>query len=181
MKRKIETINFIKIDAQRITQTCRIYSHWKQLDAEIRTLSTRGVNFPGELSENFACYALGYLLNKGKGGDAYDPKTDKIIEMKGTGADTDDLSSFSPSEEFDELVFVKLNKKEDCIYIYETGVDSEDLKHILVNRKETVGDQQKVGKRPRFSVYKKIIEPNNIKPSVKFDIISKEITRLENE
>lgn len=178
MTRRIENIDLVEIDALRIKQTCRIYFHWKQLDAEIRTLSTRGVNFPGELSENFACYALGYLLNKGKGGDAYDPNTNRIIEMKGTGADTDDLSSFSPNENFDELVFIKVDKDNDCIYIYETGVDSEELKRIKVNNIETVGDHQRAGKRPRFSIFKSIILAKGLKPSIKFDITNQEITRL---
>lgn len=176
---KIDPLDLVEIDALRIRNTCQIYQHWKTLYTELQTLSTRGCSFPGELSENFACYALGYKLNKGSGGDAYDEKTGRVIEMKGSGADKDDLSSFSPSEEFDELVFCKVDKEEDCLYIYCTGISSEELKKIKVNKNETVEDQQKQGRRPRFSVMQKIIRPMGMTPDYKFDILNKEVIKLK--
>lgn len=176
---KIDGLDLVEIDALRIRNTCQIYQHWKTLYTELQTLSTRGYPFPGELSENFACYALGYMLNKGSGGDAYDPHTDRIIEMKGTGADKDDLSSFSPSEEFDELVFCKVEKEEDCLYIYCTGVNSDDLKDIPVSKTQTVGDQQRQGRRPRFSIMQKIIRARGLTPDFKFDIMNKEVIKLK--
>jgi hypothetical protein len=168
-------LDLVEVDVLRIRNTCQIYQHWKTLYTELQTLSTRGYPFPGELSENFACYALGYMLNKGSGGDAYDPRTHRIIEMKGTGADTDDLSSFSPSEHFDELVFCQVDKNNDIINIYCTGINSKDLKNIRVNKTQTVGDQQKQGRRPRFSVLKNIIRPRGMLPDFIFDIMNKEV------
>lgn len=175
---KVEKIGYIEINPLMVNNAIRIYQHWKQLDSEVRTISTRGVNFPGELSELFACYVLGYKWNKDGGGDAYDPSTNRIIEMKGSGSDNDDLSSFSPSEKFDELVFIKANKNEDVIYIYNTGIDSDALGEIQVSKKEKVKDQQRAGKRPRFSVEKNIIKAKKLEPSYKLDILTREITKM---
>lgn len=178
--RKIEGMDLVTIDTLRINKTIDAYFHWKQLDMEIRTLSTRGINFPSEISENLACYALGYMLNKASGGDAYDPASDRIIEMKGSSADADSApSSFSPSELFDELVFIKLDKFDDCIYIYNTGVDSNELKQIKVNANETVLDKQNKGQRPRFSIMDKIISAKGLTPDVKFDLRNKTVTKLK--
>lgn len=168
---KVAGMDLIEIDALRIDKTIDAYFHWKQLDAELRGLSTRGINFPSEISENLACYALGYKLNKASGGDAYDTTRNMIIEMKASSSTKDTApSSFSPKESFDELVFIKLNRDEDCIDIYLTGLSSEDIKLIKVNKGETVAQQQASGRRPRFSIMDKIIIPNNLKPNVIFDM-----------
>ena len=98
--------------------------------------------------------------------------------MKGSGSENDDLSTFSPSEAFDELIFVKANKDEDAIYIWLTGIDSEELKTIPVSRTQTVGDKQNEGNRPRFSVQKKIIEARGLTPDYKFDVLTREIINL---
>lgn len=176
--RHVETVDYVDVSPLLIQQAIRIYQDWKNLDTEIKSISTRGVNFPGELSEIFACYALGYQQNKKTQGDAYDPKTKRIIEMKGSGSEREDLSSFSPSEDFDELVFIKAVKSEDMIYIYNTGIDSEEFKKIKVNSEETVEDQQKQGRRPRFSVEKSIIKPRGLTPNYKFDILNRKIIEL---
>ena len=178
MPRRVENPEYVEINAIMINNAIRIYQHWKQLDAEVRTISTRGVNFPGELSELFACYVLGYKWKKKGGGDAYDEANNRVVEMKGSGSENDDLSTFSPSEAFDELIFVKANKDEDAIYIWLTGIDSEELKTIPVSRTQTVGDKQNEGNRPRFSVQKKIIEVRGLTPDYKFDVLTREIINL---
>ena len=178
-KKKVEQIDYIEINPLLMRNAIRIYFHWKQLDAEVRTISTRGVNFPGELSEIFACYVLGYLWKKKGEGDAIDPKTNRIIEMKGSGSENTDVSTFSPSEQFDELVFIKANKNEDAIYIWNTGVNSDELKKIMVNKKQTFEDKQKEGNRPHLSVETKIIKAKGLTPDYKFDILNKEIIKLK--
>lgn len=176
--RRVEPIDYVDVSPLLIQQAIRIYQDWKNLDAEIRAISTRGINFPSELSEMFACYVLEYQLNKKSQGDAYDPRTKRIIEMKGSGSEKEDLSSFSPSEDFDELVFIKVVKSEDMIYIYNTGIDSEEFKKIKVNSEETVEDQQNQGRRPRFSIENLIIKPRGLAPNYKFDILNKKIIEL---
>lgn len=180
---RIEKMELVKVDAARIKQVVDTYFHWKILDAEIKTLSgTRGINFPSELSEYMACYALNILVNKkGSEGDAVDmsdPKNPLIIEIKGSSAEkTSAPNSFSPSEHFDDLVFVRLEKYDDILKIYRTGINSEKLKGIKVNATQTVEDQQKQGRRPRFSIQKEIIEEFNLEPDVIFNIRDKTIKR----
>ena len=178
---KVEEMKLVKVDSQRIKSVIDIYYHWKQLDTEIRTLSgTRGINFPSEISEYLACYALNLYVNKeGTNGDAVDcsnPEHPIIIEIKGSSADeTSAPNSFSPSEHFDDLVFVRLEKRDDILKIYRLGINSEDLKQIKVNKTQTVADQQKQGRRPRFSIQNMIVDAQGLKPTVIFDIRNKEI------
>lgn len=181
---KIEKMELVGVDSQRIKTVIDIYYHWKQLDAEIRTLSgTRGINFPSEISEYMACYALGILVNKDKSnGDAVDisdPNNPIIIEIKGSSAEESSApNSFSPTEHFDDLIFARLDKYNDILKIYRLGIDSDELKDIKVSRTQTVGDQQKQGRRPRFSIQNNIIEKRGLKPDVIFYIRDKKIERV---
>lgn len=182
---KVKKMELVEVDSQRINTVIDTYFHWKQLDAEIRTLSgTRGINFPSELSEYLACYALGLHVNKkGSQGDAVDmsdPDKPLIIEIKGSSADkTSAPNSFSPSENFDDLVFVRLEKYDDILKIYRLGINSEDLKKIKVNNEQTVEDQQKQGRRPRFSIQDKIVAEQNLQPDLIFNIRTRQIERLK--
>ena len=180
---KIEDMNLVKVDAARIKQVIDTYFHWKTLDAEIKTLSgTRGINFPSELSEYMACYALDLLVNKeGSNGDAVDMSDEDnplIIEIKGSSADkTSAPNSFSPSEHFDDLVFARLEKYDDLLKIYRTGINSEKLKKIKVNATQTVEDQQKQGRRPRFSIQDKVIDELGLEPDAIFYIRDRKIKK----
>lgn len=180
---KIEKMELVKVDSQRIKTVIDIYYHWKQLDAEIKTLSgTRGINFPSELSEYMACYALDLMVNKdGSNGDAVDlsnPEHPLIIEIKGSSADESSApNSFSPSEHFDDLVFARLDKYNDLLKLYRLGINSEDLKHIKVSKTQTVEDQQRQGRRPRFSIQDKIVDAKGLEPDAIFYIREKKIER----
>lgn len=145
---KIKDYDLITVDEHRIQTTIDVYFQWKTLDIMLSTLSTRGINFPSEISENIVCYTCGYFLNKGSSGDAIDPNGNRIIEIKGSSSTGP--SSFSPSERFDELVFVKLNKQNDTLLIYLTGINNVSLGNIYVNATETLLEQQLAGRRPRF-------------------------------
>lgn len=163
-------IDLVTIDKKRVSDASDIYFHWKDLDAEIRTLGTRGINFPSDISEVFACYVLKYKWNKGSAGDAIDTKNgDRIIEIKAS-SNSSDLSSFSPDESFDELVFCELDRKNDKMLIYETGFSRSDIEKVMVNKTETFKQQADAKRRPRFSVKTKIINTYSIDPSYEFDI-----------
>lgn len=177
-KKRIMIPGYVDVTSALMTSAIKIYATWKKLDGQIDAISTRGINLPGELSEIFACYVLNYQWKKDGHGDAYDPVGERIIEVKGSGSYKKDLSSFSPSETFAELIFVKVDKDNDKAYIYETGIDSTALKDIMVNSTESVGDQQADGKRPRFSIEKKIIKANKLKPTYELDIMAKTALRL---
>lgn len=180
---RIKRMKLVDVDEARIKTVIDIYFHWKELDAEIKTLSgTRGINFPSELSEYMACYALNLKLNKepseGDAVDESDPKNKLIIEIKGCSAESDTApNSFSPSENFDDLVFVRLIKKDDKLKIYRTGINSDKLKKIKVNDTQTLGDQQKEKRRPRFSIQNKIIDELRLEPDAIFYIREKRIDR----
>lgn len=152
---KIKDYDLITVDEHRIQTTIDVYFQWKTLDIMLSTLSTRGINFPSEISENIVCYICGYWLNKGSAGDAIDPNGNRIIEIKGSSSDGP--SSFSPSERFDELVFVKLNKQNDTLLIYLTGINNISLGNIYVNATQTVLEQQQAVRRPRFNIEDKIM------------------------
>ena len=93
---KIKDYDLITVDEHRIQTTIDVYFQWKTLDIMLSTLSTRGINFPSEISENIVCYTCGYFLNKGSAGDAIDPNGNRIIEIKGSSSTGP--SSFSPRE-----------------------------------------------------------------------------------
>lgn len=170
--------DFVKIDKSRFEDAIKAYFLWKELNALIKNSHNRGINFPETISETLLCAAMGFELNKGTGGDARDPKTQKIIEAKATSNWDRDTTSFSPSENFDVLYFLRLNQRNDELYIYDTGIDSDNLKFIQVNKTQTLGDQQSQGRRPRFSVIKFIVEANNIEPVAKVELRTKKIIKL---
>jgi len=177
--KKIPREQLVEVDMARINSVIDAYFYWEKLNIKIKTISgSRGINFPSELSEYMACYALGLIVNKGKThGDAVDPKNKKIIEIKGSSADSEDApNSFSPDENFDDLVYVRLIKKEDCLKIYRTGINSNELKSIKVSKTQTVGDQQKQKRRPRFSIQRKIVEDRHLEPDATFYIRDRTIT-----
>ncbi|GEN55519.1 Bsp6I family type II restriction endonuclease [Halobacillus faecis] len=155
----------------------KAYFLWKELNAIIKNSHNRGINFPETISESLMCYALDFELNRGTGGDARNPETDEVCEAKATSNWDRDTSSFSPSEDFDRLFFVRLNQREDSISIYDLELDSNDLKQISVSSTQTVGDQQAEKRRPRFSIIKKIIEPNDIQPVASIDLRTKKLTK----
>lgn len=179
---RISNVDLVAVDPHRINNAIDIYYHWKDLDREIKTFSgKRGLNFPSEISEFMAAYALGLYVNQGSGGDAYDmtdPNHPLKIEIKGSSSEqTTAPNSFSPSEDYDELVFARLEKRDDVLKIYRLGLSSKDISKIQVNRKETVADQQRAGKRPRFSIYNMIVKPNGLEPDVIFNLRTRQIER----
>ncbi|MDZ4508471.1 Bsp6I family type II restriction endonuclease [Bacillus cereus] len=170
--------DFVKIDKSRFEDAVKSYFLWKELNSLIKNSHNRGINFPETISETLLCSAMGFELNRGTGGDARDPKSNRIIEAKATSNWDRDTTSFSPSEDFDVLYFLRLNQRDDELYIYDTEINSDDLKSIQVNKTQTLGDQQAQGRRPRFSVIKFIIEANNIQPVAKVELRTKKIIKL---
>lgn len=173
-------LDLVVVDKSRFLDAVEMYFLWKELDQRIRSSATRGINFPETISEALCCYAMGFKWNKGSSGDAVDDSNGqkRIIEMKATSNWNLDTTSFSPKENFDALFFLRLDKRNDNLYIYDTGVNSAKLKTIRVNQTETLGEQQLAGRRPRFSVIKFIIEPEGIEPVAVVNIREKKITKL---
>lgn len=159
----------IIIDEPRIQETCNAYFKWKDLNTYVKSLVSRGINMPDAISEPMGCYCLNLLWNKSSGGDAKS-KDGKKIEFKATSNYEYDLSSFGPRCDFDDLVFLRFDLDLNMLFIYDTGINSEELKKIPVSRTATVGDYQRAGKRPHISIIQSIIKKRNLKPTVTFDV-----------
>lgn len=165
------SVNYVEIDAQRLDTVCDAYFKWKDLNTYIKQNSTRGINMPDVISEPIACYCLGYVWNRGNiVGDATNLKTNEKIEFKATSNFNGDLSSFSPTAKFDNLVFLRFNLEHNLLYIYDLHINSEELSTYPANRTETIKQQQEQGRRPHVSLYKLFIEPTDRKPDIIFDI-----------
>ena len=170
--------DFLKVDKSRFEDAIKAYFLWKELNALIKNSHNRGVNFPETISETLLCVAMNFELNRGRGGDARNPVTNEIIEAKATSNWEQDMTSFSPNESFDFLYFLRLDQRNDELFIYNTEMNSEDLKMIQVSQTQTVGEQQLQGRRPRFSVINQIITPQNINPIAKINLRTKNILKL---
>lgn len=131
-------------------------------------LDGRRVNVPESISETLVCAELGFLKkarhNSGsfkKSWDAYNPATGKRVQIK-CSTIKNDLSSFGPRSKFDELYFVQVDFKKRTYSIFH--LPENGLKKIKVNQKQTLGDFQKLGKRPRFCIQKQLISKYQLKP-----------------
>lgn len=165
-KRELEFQVFDKEDLKRVK---RIYSNWRILCTDTEYLESRKINIPEALSEVAICIEMGWdRLNKTKtkGGscdtswDCYDHHQKKRIQVKATSVE-EDLTSFGPRSTWDELYFLDFYREGlwDFSYdIYRIKMNSEEIEKIQVNKNETVGDQKKANRRPRFSIKKEIIE-----------------------
>lgn len=173
----VKLTGLVTIDDSRFYDACDAYFLWDKLNTYVKNNANRGINIPETITETIACYALGFKLNRGSGGDARD-EDDSIIEFKASSNLDRDLSSFSPSEKFDKLYFLSIDQTNHCCYIYDTLYDSVSLKNIQVNAGETVKDQQIKGRRPRFSIIKKILEPKKISPIIKVDLRKEKVIKL---
>lgn len=159
----------IKIDEPRIQETCDAYFKWKDLNTYVKSLVSRGINMPDAISEPMGCYCLNLLWNKSSGGDAMSQDGRKI-EFKATSNYEYDLSSFGPKCDFDDLVFLRFDLDLNMLFVYDTGVNSEEIKDIRVPKTATFGDYQKQGKRPHIRIIELIIEKRKLEPTVTFDI-----------
>jgi hypothetical protein len=150
-----------------------IYKNWVDLSDLIQKNGGRRINIPELLSEAIFCYHFnGGRLNKtinGKINSSFDCLTlspTKRIQVKSCSVSYD-LTSFGPKSIWDELYFVHFypNRRYDGTYkIYK--INNDLIYNHKVNINQTMNDQQKQGKRPRFGIMKEIIEPLKLKPVI---------------
>lgn len=150
------------IKTQQNEYVFKMYFFWKELDELIKQHYTRGVNLHEAITENLACIINGYSLHASEGGSEDAVTRDgKKVQVKGSSNYNDDLTSFGPNSEFDILEFLRLDRTTDQFYCYR--INLVELEKIYVNKNSTFREMQMTGKRPRFSIIKKIIEPKNYK------------------
>ena len=169
-------IDLVEIDATRINDVCDSYFKWKDLNNSLKNYVSRGINFPETISEPMGCYALNYLWNKGSAGDAQD-RSGRKIEMKATSNFNSDLTSFGPKCNFDDLVFLRLDYNNNKLYIYNTGINAEELKTLPANQNETVGEQQAQKRRPHISIINTVITVRDLMPTCIFNIRRAEVEK----
>ncbi len=145
----------------------KVYRDWLNLNNEIKAHSTRGVNLPEFISENAFCVVFPECirvteLKKGKCSfDAINTNTGKRIQIKATSTKSD-LTTFGPRSEWDELYFLDFSEGDGSFKVYK--IEANWIYKHKVNQSQTFKQQQIQGKRPRFSITKKIILPSKLKP-----------------
>jgi len=149
----------------------KIYNDWRQLCNNLSLVGARGVNLPEGLSESAFCIEMNAVRTtngiKGKVNtsfDAYDLITKKRIQVKACSV-LPDLTSFGPKSVWDQIYFVDFYRQGNWdgtfdIYL----IDTNDIYNFKVNATETMRQQQQQKRRPRFSIYKGIIEAKELKP-----------------
>jgi hypothetical protein len=167
-------MSLTRITRERYDRIRELYFAWKELNIGIKEYYTRGVNLHEALTETVCCYINNYLLSVGEGSeDAIIPSTNELVQVKATSNWNSDLTSFGPYSSFNHLHFVRLNQAEDKMYLY--YIPTETLKGLYVNATETFEEQQRQGRRPRFSIINKYIIPYNIQPYAVADMRTGEV------
>jgi len=147
-----------------------IYKDWRGLSSKLNNINSRSVNLPEGLSESAFCLEMGaYRVQGGISGansswDAFNPLTNKRIQIKACSV-LPDLTSFGPSSEWDEIYFCDFYRKGNWDGSFDIYLIKNDLIYNhKVNKSQTMRDQQLQNRRPRFSIYKEIIQARNISP-----------------
>ncbi len=159
----------MKYDAEDFKEFKRIYKEWSELNKAIENLGGRTLNVPDLLSEGLFAYLFDFYRTNGsknsKGYDVYDVINKKGIQIKSCSIE-DDLTSFGPKTHWDLIYFMKFHptSEDGLVEIYD--ISHFDFANLILNKSEneTFEDQQKQGRRPRFSIQSEIIDKDNLKP-----------------
>lgn len=145
----------------------RLFFRWKKLNDDIKKISTRGINLPEAISENAFCLFFPECvrvvkLRRGKCSyDVLNRRTGSRIQIKASSID-DDLTSFGPRSEWDELFFLDFSRGDGSFKVFK--IEKDWIYKHKVNRNQTFSEQQAQSRRPRFSITENIIKPRNLKP-----------------
>ena len=162
---------FTKDDEKAITD---IYFQWKKLNLDIQSLNSRRVNLPEIISEGLACIAMNLVRTNNTnfsniGSTSFDclsPDTGITYQIKAVSTLTEKEcggpTSFGPRSEADKIILLHFICELDRVDFY---FCDENIDEIKVNKKETFKQQCETGRRPRFSLLKKLKE-KGIKPSL---------------
>ncbi len=149
-----------------------IYRKWVELSDLIQKNGGRRINIPELLSEAIFCFhfkAGRVLKGNSKINTSFDCLTiDPVrrIQVKSCSVEYD-LTSFGPKSVWDDIYFVHLfpNGSYDGSYkIYK--IENDLIYNHKVNANHTFADQQKLNRRPRFSLMKELIIPRGIEPII---------------
>jgi hypothetical protein len=145
----------------------KLYNMWKKLNDLLKKISTRGINLPEAISENAFCLAFPHcvrvvqLKNDKCSYDCINTRTGSRIQIKASSVEND-LTSFGPRSEWDELFFLDFSEGDGTFKIYKINPDW--IYNHQINKSQTFTQQQEQGRRPRFSITKDIILERKLKP-----------------
>jgi hypothetical protein len=147
-----------------------LYAEWIGLSLKLRNFGGRGINLPEVLSEAVFCRAMNTVRIKANipgantSFDVYDLTRSKRIQVKACSV-LPDLTSFGPESVWDEIYFMDFFRQgawDGSIDIY--SIPNDLIYNYQVNVNQTLRDQQRQGRRPRFSIFSGIIENEQISP-----------------
>jgi len=152
------------------------FSIWLDLNKNMQQLHSRKINLPEGLSESI--FSLEFNCPRVIGGasfDAIDLEKQEKLQIKATSVN-EDLTSFSPNSNWDVLYFMDFcreGKVDGTIDVYRIPPElNRTIYNLPIGKNgQTFKQQQKQGRRPRFSIKKHLIEEYDIKPNKTIKIL----------
>lgn len=150
-----------------------IFKDWISINNSLTSLGGRSMNVPDVFSEAIYCIFFEAIRTNrtGYSYDCVDIKTGEGIQVKSSSIKYD-LTSFGPTSTWDKLIFADFSINGNVDGIVRFYHIDEDVYSLVMNQKknETFSDQQRQNRRPRFSIKKRIIIPNNKKPILEINL-----------
>ena len=168
----------------------KVYDGWRLLCENLKKLNARAVNLPEGLSEiGFAMAknvwrVTGAITGANSSFDCYDPTAGRHrnrIQVKACSV-TPDLTSFGPESQWDRIFFVDFYREgswDRTFDVYE--LNTEDVLNYPVNAGQTLKDQQRQGRRPRFSIYSGLVLANGYISKETYKITDQGVVRINVE
>lgn len=164
-----------EFDTQDFELLKKIFQKWLNINTDLKSLGGRNLNVPDVFSEAVFCIVFDAVRTNATA-HSYDcviKGTGEGVQVKSASIPTD-CTSFGPTSTWDLLYFadfVPNGKIDGEIWFYK--IESEDVYGLVLNSKkgETFADQQRQGRRPRFSVKKSIIEAKGLQPVKKINLL----------
>ena len=137
----------------------------------------RGPNIPETLTEGAFALFHGSPRLYSLGGkssasfDNFDVRTNERIQVKAMSATGP--TSFGPKSVFDKLYFLDFlrdGSRDGKFDVYD--IPLELVYDVSVNRNQTLAEQQLEARRPRFRMMQDVIQPNELEPTITYDIMS---------
>lgn len=162
-------------DADDFNELQEIFKSWLKMNKKLKKLGGRSLNVPDVFSEALFCLAFDAVRTNGTA-HSYDcviRKTGEGVQVKSASI-PNDCTSFGPTSTWDLLYFVDFASNgcvDGIVKFYK--IEDDDVYNLVLNskKKETFRDQQKQGRRPRFSIQNSIIKPKKLKPVKTINIL----------
>lgn len=168
----VKGVEFDKNDYKKMR---KIFKQCVKISKLLHSLGGRKLNIPDVISEGIYCFLFNAARTNGDAYsyDAVNLKTKEGIQIKSASI-PNDCTSFGPTSTWDKLVFMDFAPNgvvDGNVDFYE--IPSEEIYGLILNnsKNETFLDQQKQGRRPRFSIKKLIIAKKKIKPFARINLL----------